>query len=98
MQVVTFRDSILDCGRYNEHGVTRDQLLVRNDDRLFPEFLGHDLQSRRPAALEHRARDGATVRGLPSQASWLQVHGDAVALLTVGGNDLLQGLVDDDAP
>lgn len=96
MLVVTFGDSILDCARYNEHRVTPGQLLVRNDDRLFPEFRGHDLQARGPAKLEDRARDGATVRGLPSQANGLQVEGDTVALLTIGGNDLLQGLVVDD--
>jgi acyl-CoA thioesterase I len=98
MQVVTLGDSILDCGRYNEHGVMPGHLLVRNDDRLFPEFRGKDLQSRGMAQLEHRARDGATVRGLPSQVEGLQVAGDAVALLTIGGNDLLQGLVTDDGP
>jgi hypothetical protein len=98
MHVVTFGDSILDCARYNEHGVTPGQLLVRNDDRLFPEFRGRDLQSRGPVRLEHRARDGATVRGLAAQGSGLQIEGDAVALLTVGGNDLLQGLILDAGP
>ena len=96
MLVVTFGDSILDCAHYNEHGVTPGQLLVRNDDRLFPEFRGRDLQSHGAARLEHRARDGATVSGLASQAAGLHVDGDAVALLTVGGNDLLRGLVTDD--
>jgi acyl-CoA thioesterase I len=98
MLVVTFGDSILDCARYNEHGISPGQLLVRNDDRLFPEFRGRDLESRGAARLEHRARDGATVRGLPSQAAGLQIEGDAVVLLTIGGNDLLQGLVADDGP
>ena len=98
MLVVTFGDSILDCARYNEHGITPGQLLVRNDDRLFPEFRGNDLQSHRPARLEERARDGATVRGLPSQASGPRVEGEAVALLTIGGNDLLTGLVTDRGP
>ena len=93
--VVTFGDSILDCGRYNDFGVTPGQLLVRNDDRLFPEFRGQDLATRRPARLEHRARDGATVRSLPAQAQGLSVDGPAVALLTIGGNDLLVGLVTD---
>ncbi|HEY9657006.1 MAG TPA: SGNH/GDSL hydrolase family protein [Allocoleopsis sp.] len=91
----TFGDSILDCGRYNEFGVQPGQLLVQNDDRLFPEFQGQDLISRRLARLEHRARDGATVRGLPAQAQGLQVQGTAIALITVGGNDLLQGLIQD---
>jgi len=42
----TFGDSILDCGRYNKFGVHPGQLLVHNDDRLFPEFQGQDLASR----------------------------------------------------
>ena len=95
LTVYTFGDSILDCGRYNAHGVHPGQLLVRNDDRLFPDFAGRDIASRRPARLEHRAVDGATVHGLPSQASGLQASGDGIALLTVGGNDLLMGLAAD---
>lgn len=66
--VHTFGDSILDCGHYNPHGVDPGQLLVRNDDRLFPEFSGRDLQSRGPARLDHHAVDGATVDGLAAQA------------------------------
>jgi acyl-CoA thioesterase I len=91
----TFGDSILDCGRYNEFGVHPGQLLVQNDDRLFPEFQGKDLSSHGLARLEHRARDGATVEGLPSQARGLRVEGTAIALITIGGNDLLQGLIYD---
>jgi acyl-CoA thioesterase I len=91
----TFGDSILDCGRYNEFGVHPGQLLVQNDDRLFPEFQGQDLTSQGTARLEHRARDGATVAGLPYQIQGLRVEGEAIALITVGGNDLLQGLVAD---
>jgi hypothetical protein len=95
LTLVTFGDSILDCGHYNERGVTPGQLLVRNDDDLFPDFRGQDLSARGPARLEHRARDGATVRGLPAQAEGLRVEGRAVAILTIGGNDLLTGLVAD---
>uniref|UniRef100_A0A0C1QVN8 GDSL-like lipase/acylhydrolase n=1 Tax=Tolypothrix bouteillei VB521301 TaxID=1479485 RepID=A0A0C1QVN8_9CYAN len=91
----TFGDSILDCGRYNEFGIHPGQLLVKNNDRLFPEFQGKDLTSRGLAHLEHRARDGATVDGLPYQAQGLQVDGKAIALLTIGGNDLLGGLIQD---
>ena len=98
LTVYTFGDSILDCGRYNEFGITPGQLLVRNDDRLFPEFRGQDLLSRGPARLEHRARDGATVRSLPAQAQGLVAEAPAVALLTIGGNDLLGGLVTDRGP
>ncbi|MEP0818339.1 MULTISPECIES: SGNH/GDSL hydrolase family protein [Trichocoleus] len=94
----TFGDSILDCGRYNEYGVHPGQLLVRNDDRLFPEFQGQDLQSQGTARLEHRAQDGATVRWLPSQVQGLQVEGQAIALITIGGNDLLGGLIRDSGP
>ncbi|MBW4421827.1 MAG: SGNH/GDSL hydrolase family protein [Myxacorys californica WJT36-NPBG1] len=91
----TFGDSILDCGRYNEFGVHPGQLLVQNDDRLFPEFQGQDLESRGTARLEHRARDGATVDGLPSQVQGLRVKERAIALITIGGNDLLRGLIQD---
>jgi hypothetical protein len=91
--LLTFGDSILDCGRYNAHGVHPGALLVRNDDARFPEFARHDLASRGPARLVHRARDGATVEDLPRQLSGVEVDGPATALLTVGGNDLLRGLV-----
>lgn len=93
--VYTFGDSILDCARYNQYGVHPGQLLVQNDDRLFPEFRGQDLLSQGPAQLVHRARDGATVSGLPAQARDLHVEGEAVALLTIGGNDLIRGLIRD---
>lgn len=91
----TFGDSILDCARYNEYGVHPGQLLVRNDDHLFPEFRGQDLLSHRPARLEHRAQDGATVRALLSQGQGFRVEAPALALLTIGGNDLLGGLIRD---
>jgi hypothetical protein len=97
LTVYTFGDSILDCGRYNAHGVHPGQLLVRNNDKLFPEFKGRDLVSRRPARLEHRARDGATVAGLPRQSQGLRPRGEAIALVTIGGNDLLRGLAGDKA-
>ncbi|HEY8360877.1 MAG TPA: SGNH/GDSL hydrolase family protein [Ramlibacter sp.] len=96
--VYTFGDSILDCARYNDQGVHPGQLLVGNDDALFPEFRGQDLRQR-GARLDHRAVDGATVAGLPGQARGLQrPAGPAVALLTVGGNDLLRGLAADKGP
>ena len=91
----TFGDSILDCGRYNEFDVHPGQLLVQNDDRLFPDFKGQDLASRSSARLEHRARDGSTVANLPAQVQGLRVEGTAIALITVGGNDLLRGLIQD---
>ena len=95
--LLTFGDSVLDCGHYNAHGLTPGRLLLRNDDALFPEFKGLDLEHERGAArLEHRAVDGATVAGLPAQARGLRPPaGAAAALLTVGGNDLLRGLAAD---
>lgn len=98
MTLYTFGDSVLDCGHYNAHGVTPGGLIVRNDDRLFPEFQGRDLASRGPARLEHRARDGATVEDLPVQALGLRVEGPSLALVTIGGNDLLAGLIADRGP
>jgi hypothetical protein len=89
----TFGDSILDCGHYNARGVTPGGLLVRNDDGLFPEFRGRDLSARGPARLVHRARDGSVVSELAEQAQGLPApDGPAVALITIGGNDLLADL------
>ena len=97
LTVFTFGDSILDCGHYNPHGVHPGQLLVRNDDKLFPDFRGQDASARRSARLEHRAVDGATVEGLQRQLAGVRAPGGAaVALLTVGGNDLLRGLAADE--
>ena len=96
----TFGDSILDCGHYNAEGVHPGQLLVQNDDALFPDFRGQHLQARHPGArLAHHALDGSTVDGLQRQADGVhKPRGPAVALLTVGGNDLLRGLAGDTGP
>ncbi len=64
LTLYTFGDSILDCGRYNDYGVHPGQLIVRNRDDLFPQFRGQDLESRRPARLDHRAADGAASQRL----------------------------------
>jgi lysophospholipase L1-like esterase len=93
--VFTFGDSILDCARYNDYEVHPGQLIVRNDDGLFPGFKGRDLVSLGPARLEHRAQDGGRVGDLPWQSRRLKVSGPVVALVTVGGNDLLSGLAAD---
>lgn len=95
LTIYTFGDSILDCGHYNQFGVHPGQLLVRNDDTLFPEFRGRDLSARGPAQLVHRAQDGAAVASLPRQVQNLTVDRQALTLLTVGGNDLLRGLAGD---
>jgi len=98
LTVYTFGDSMLDCGVYNAYRVTPGQLLVQNDDGLFPEFHGQDLATHGPARLVHRARDGATVTDLAAQAEGLGEEHPALALLTVGGNDLLRGLIVDHGP
>ena len=94
----TFGDSILDCARYNDAGIQPGRLLVRNDDSRFPSFKGRDLLSRRSAVLEHRAVDGAVVSSLAAQTRGLpRTPGPSLALLTIGGNDLLGGLAADNA-
>ncbi len=94
----TFGDSILDCGGYNPYSVNPAMLLIKNDDHLFPEFRGRDLSARGPCRLEHRAVDGSWVWSLPDQVQGLNVREPALALLTIGGNDLLAGLARDQGP
>ena len=98
LTLYTFGDSILDAGWYNDLDLNPGQLLVRNDDQLFPEFQGQDLSSYAPAQLEHRAVDGATVTSLPAQARNVVSNEKTVAILTVGGNDLIRGLIVDRGP
>ena len=100
MIVYTFGDSILDCGHYNAHGVSPGGLVVRNDDRLFPEFAGRDLASKGPARLEHLAVDGSTVDDLKGQVEMVTVPKDepSLAMVTIGGNDLIRGLLVDTGP
>ncbi len=99
--IYTFGDSILDCGHYNDRGLTPGHLVVRNDDRLFPEFRGQDMTKRYgPVRLDHRAVDGSMVDDLAQQAKRLPIEpiGNSVALLTIGGNDLIGGLLADPGP
>jgi acyl-CoA thioesterase I len=98
LTVYTFGDSILDCGNYNGEAADPGRLLVKNEDHLFPEFQGRDLSSRGPTRLEHRAIDGSVVDDLPEQADGLAVEGPSIALLTIGGNDLLIRLLEDHGP
>ena len=98
IRLCTFGDSVLDCARYNERGVDPGHLLVRNDDALFPEFAGRDLSARGAVRLEHRAVDGATVDDLAAQARGLDRIDGSVAIVTIGGNDLLRGLAADAGP
>jgi lysophospholipase L1-like esterase len=98
LTVFTFGDSVLDCGHYNRYGVSPGELLVRNRDDLFPEFRGQDLSAFGGGRLEQLAQDGGTVNSLPRQLRGVKRHGPSVALVSVGGNDLLQGLLVDTGP
>jgi len=86
----TFGDSILDCGRYNEFGVHPGQLSSTTMIACF-EFRSR-LASRGSARLEHRALNGATVDSLPFPD---RLKKGNCALITIGGNDLLRGLIRD---
>ncbi len=98
LTLFTFGDSVLDCAHYNRQGVSPGELLVRNRDDLFPEFRGQDLDSRGGARLVHLAQDGGTVDSLPGQLRRVENAAPAVALVSVGGNDLLRGLLVDRGP
>ena len=98
LTVFTFGDSVLDCGHYNRYGVSPGELLVRNRDDLFPEFRAQDLSALGGGRLEQLAQDGGTVNSLPRQLRGVKNPGKAVALVSVGGNDLLQGLLMDKGP
>lgn len=66
-------------------------LLHRNDDRLWPEFKGRDLQTLMPSvAVDDLTADGATTRSLLMQVGRIK-PGDERTLVTItaGGNDLL---------
>lgn len=90
-----FGDSMLDCSHYTEHNVTPSTLLCENRDDLFPEFAGRDLRSLGPYTLAHRAKDGATLPRLEAQFPRKNPDQRSCAVLTIGGNDLLQGLLVD---
>lgn len=91
----TFGDSMLDCSHYNDERVSPGELLCENRDDLFPEFAGEDLRSLGvgPVTLAHRARDGAVLHGLRAQYPRKSQPDHACAIITIGGNDLLQGLL-----
>ena len=75
-----------DCARYNTHRVAPAQLLLRNDDVLFPSFKGRDLASKGiEARLVERARDGATAADLEAQLRGLEVAPEPAIALVTGG-------------
>ena len=99
LTVYTFGDSILDCSHCNDKGVDPARLLVNNHDQLFPEFQGKDLGSRiEDTVVELRAYDGSVIDDLMSQIEDLEPDEPCIALVTVGGYDLIQTLVKDEGP
>ncbi|HET6897594.1 MAG TPA: SGNH/GDSL hydrolase family protein [Vicinamibacteria bacterium] len=75
-------------------GLGAASLLARNDDAVWPEFVGQDLATRFPGIDCHfLAMDGATTdEVLVSQIPALETvegGGDVIVTLTAGGNDLL---------
>ena len=95
LTIITLGDSILDCARYNDHGVDPAGLLVANRDELFPEFRGRDLTTRLgEVKLVRKAVDGSTVDDLHTQARGLDTNDNSIAVLTIGGNDLIRGFRD----
>jgi acyl-CoA thioesterase I len=100
-KLYTFGDSVLDCGRYNEHSLDPGRLIIENNDKLFPEFKGKDLNSMLniESQLIHSAIDGSTVNNLIKQLNHLNFdknQGDEVyscAIVSIGGNDCLGGMI-----
>jgi acyl-CoA thioesterase-1 len=66
-------------------------LLYRNDDRLWPEFRGRDLQSVLPALqFDDLTADGATTHSLLRQVERVAPGKESTLVtITAGGNDLL---------
>ena len=69
LTLYTFGDSILDAGWYNDLGLNPGQLLIRNDDQLFPEFQGQDLSSHGPAQLDQPGGERRNCRLAPRASS-----------------------------
>lgn len=96
-ELITLGDSILDSGRYNRFGLNPGRLIVRNSAALFPRFIRHDLSHKYRVGLRHRAQDGATVTSLRRQAHGIEAASRRqAAIMTIGGNDLLTGLLADE--
>lgn len=83
------------AGRYSTDRLGAVSLLVRNDDKLWPEFRGRDLRTLQPSLQfdPHRhdlTADGATTHSVLRQLEEIE-RGDEPTLVTItaGGNDLL---------
>jgi lysophospholipase L1-like esterase len=75
------------AGQYSTGKLGAASLLCRNDDKLWPEFKGRDLQPMRCLDL---TADGATTESLPRQVEQIKPSDEATLVtITAGGNDLL---------
>ncbi|HYC89639.1 MAG TPA: SGNH/GDSL hydrolase family protein [Thermoanaerobaculia bacterium] len=75
------------AGKYSTDKLGAASLLCRNDDKLWPEFKGRDLQGMRCLDL---TADGATTVSLLRQVEQIKPSDEATLVtITAGGNDLL---------
>jgi len=101
LKIYTFGDSVLDCGRYNEFDIHPGKLLIENNDDIFPEFKGKTLTNMLNTSTElyHLAIDGSESCVMYRQAKeFSKFHtkeDNAMAIITIGGNDLLDGMARD---
>ena len=72
-------------------GLGAAALLFANNDEVWPEFTGRDLQSLFPGSeLLELASDGATIPNVEWQLQRARDVDARIATLTIGGNDLLE--------
>ncbi|MFL6248705.1 MAG: SGNH/GDSL hydrolase family protein [Thermoanaerobaculia bacterium] len=82
-------------GRASTDRLGAVSLLVRNDDRMWPEFRGRDLRTLQPSLDFDEQRDDLTADGATTESVLRQVlHIDrseepTLVTVTAGGNDLL---------
>ncbi len=69
--------------------------MIKNDDILFPEFIGKDLTSllERKVELVHLAQDASVVDNLLKQVKSADFTNEGLAIISIGGNNQLRGLV-----
>lgn len=95
LNLFTFGDSVLDCSIYNEHSLDPAKLIIKNDDKLFPEFANKDLTNifKGKIILNHFALDDSETHCLKKQAQKVEIseikNTYSIAIITIGGNDLL---------
>ncbi len=78
-------------GRASTDRLGAASLLVKNDDRMWPEFRGRDLRTLQPSiAFDDLTADGATTESLLRQVLRIERSDEpTLVTITAGGNDLL---------